>query len=69
MGREVTETEALTQLESVTESFKSWNVIRDEATAQAYLLSMLGSRDRREKKANPLKQPKPRRSNRQPPIA
>jgi hypothetical protein len=69
MGREVTETEALTQIESVTESFKSWNIIRDEATAQAYLLSMLGSRDRREKKANPPKQPKPRRSKRRPPIA
>src|ERR1700691_1318562 len=67
MGREVTE--ALTQIESVTESFKRWNIIRDEATAQAYLLSMLGSRDRREKKGNPPKQTKPRRSMRQPPIA
>ena len=62
MGREVTETETLTQIESVTEAFKSWNIIRDEATAQAYLLSMLGNKDRREKKANPPKQPKSRRS-------
>jgi hypothetical protein len=69
MGREVTETETLTQIESVTEAFRSWNIIRDEATAQAYLLSMLGNRDRREKKANPPKKPKPRRSKRHPPIA
>jgi hypothetical protein len=68
MGREVTETETLTQIESVTEAFKSWNIIRDEATAQAYLLSMLGNKDRREKKANPPKQPKPRRNRQQPPI-
>ena len=69
MGREVTETETLTQIESVTEAFKSWNIIRDEATAQAYLLSMLGSKDRRDKKANPPKQPKRPRNKQQPPIA
>lgn len=68
MGREVTETETLTQIESVKEAFKSWNIIGDEATAQAYLLSMLGNKDRREKKANPPKRPKPRRSKQQPPI-
>jgi hypothetical protein len=69
MGREATETETLTQIESVTEAFKSWNIVRDEATAQAYLLSMLGNKDRREKKANPPNQPKRRMSKQQPPIA
>jgi hypothetical protein len=68
MGREVTETETLTQIESVTEAFKTWNIIRDEGSAQAYLLSMLGNKDRREKKANPPKQLKPRRNRQQPPI-
>ena len=69
MGKEVTETEALTQIDSVTEAFKSWNIIRNDATAQVYLLSMLGNRDRRERKVNPPKQPKPRRSNPRLPIA
>jgi hypothetical protein len=68
MGREVTETETLTQIESVMEAFRSWNIIRDEATAQAYLLSMLGNKDRREKKASSPKQPKRRRNKQQPPI-
>jgi len=68
MGIEVTETETLTQIESVAGAFKSWDIIRDEATAQVYLLSMLGNKDRREKKANPPKQPK-RRGSKQPPIA
>jgi hypothetical protein len=67
MRGEVTETETLTQIESVTEAFKSWDIIRGEATAQAYLLSMLGNKDRREKKANPPKRPK-RRESKQPPI-
>jgi hypothetical protein len=52
----------------VTEAFRSWNIIREDATAQVYLLSMLGSRDRREKKANPPKQPKPRRRKQRQPI-
>jgi hypothetical protein len=68
MGREVTETETQTQIESVTEAFKSWNIIRDEAAAQAYLLSMLGNKDRREKKADPPKLPRRRRNKQQPPI-
>ena len=66
MGREITETDTLTQIESVTEAFKSWNIIRDEATAQAYLLSMLGNKDRQE---NRPKQPKRRGNKRQPPTA
>jgi hypothetical protein len=58
MGREVTETEALTQIESVRQAFESWDIIREDAHAQAYLLSMLGNKDRREKKPNPAGQPK-----------
>jgi hypothetical protein len=45
----------VTQLETITRAFKSWNLIRDEPTAQAYLLSMLGNKDRREKKLDPPK--------------
>src|SRR5271157_4237602 len=42
VGRDVTESELLAQIESVTEAFGTWNIIRDEPAAQAYLLSMLG---------------------------
>jgi hypothetical protein len=34
VGREVTETETLTQIESVREAFRSWNLIRDEPTGR-----------------------------------
>jgi hypothetical protein len=68
MGKEVTETETLAQIKSVSKAFKSWNIIRNEATAQDYLLSMLGNKDRRERKADPPKQPKRRGSKRQPGI-
>jgi hypothetical protein len=33
---------------SVTEAFKTWNLIRDEAVAQAYLVSLLGTKERRQ---------------------
>jgi hypothetical protein len=58
----------LTQLETVTDAFKSWNTIRDEASAQAYLLSMLGSKERREKRASPPKQKKSRKNKQPPPT-
>lgn len=38
LGKDVDETEMLTQLESVTRAFGSWKLIREEASAQAYLL-------------------------------
>lgn len=53
--KDVDETEMLTQLEAVKQAFKSWSVIRDEPPAQVYLLSMLGNKDRREKKPDPSK--------------
>jgi hypothetical protein len=45
-----------TQIASVNEAFKTWNIIRDEAAAQAYLVSLLGTRERR---PNEPKLPKP----------
>ncbi|HXB72366.1 MAG TPA: hypothetical protein VNY05_29275 [Candidatus Acidoferrales bacterium] len=68
MGNEVTEIEMLTQLETVTEAFKSWEIIRDDATAQAYLLSMLGSKQRREKRVNPPTETKARKNKQPPPT-
>ena len=32
---------------SVSEAFKAWSIIRDEAVAQAYLVSLLGTKERR----------------------
>lgn len=63
LGKEVDETEMLTQLETVSAAFKSWNTIRDDSNAQAYLLSMLDHKDRREKKIAPPKQRKRGRKN------
>jgi hypothetical protein len=37
-----TRTEVLTQVELVEGAFQSWRAIRDEPTAQAYLISLLG---------------------------
>ena len=47
MTRDWTLVEAEQQIASVKEAFESWRAIRDEAVAQAYLVSLLGSRDRR----------------------
>jgi hypothetical protein len=47
MTRDWTLVEAEQQIASVKEAFESWRTIRDEAVAQAYLVSLLGSRDRR----------------------
>jgi hypothetical protein len=55
LAKEVEDIKLLTQLETVTQAFKSWTIVRDEPTAQAYLLSMLGNKDRRERKPEPSK--------------
>ena len=47
MAKEWTPVEVDTQIASVNEAFKTWNIIRDEAVAQAYLVSLLGTKERR----------------------
>jgi uncharacterized protein (UPF0332 family) len=48
LAKEWTPVEVDTQIASVNEAFKTWNIIRDEAVAQAYLVSLLGTRERRQ---------------------
>ena len=47
LAKEWTPVEVATHIASVNEAFKTWNIIRDEATAQAYLVSLLGPKERR----------------------
>ena len=47
MAKEWTPVEVATHIALVAEAFETWNVIRDEAVAQAYLLSLLGPKERR----------------------
>jgi hypothetical protein len=47
MVKEWTPVEVATQIASVGEAFKTWIIIRDEAVAQAYLVSLLGAKERR----------------------
>jgi hypothetical protein len=47
LAKEWTPVEVATQIGSVSEAFKSWNIIRDEALAQAFLVSLLGTKERR----------------------
>ena len=61
MAKEWTPVEVHTQIDSVSEAFKAWNLIRDEASAQAYLVSLLGTRERR---PNEPRQPKARAAER-----
>ncbi len=46
-AKEWTPVEVYTQIASVNEAFTAWNIMRDEATAQAYLVSLLGTKERR----------------------
>ena len=55
MAKEWTTAEVDTQIDSVNEAFKSWNLIRDEAVAQAYLVSLLGAKERRPNEPKPPK--------------
>jgi hypothetical protein len=60
-AKECTPTEVEIQIREVTQAFKSWGIIRHEAIAQAYLVSLFGSNERRERKAHPPKNTKPGR--------
>jgi hypothetical protein len=48
MAKEWTHVDVDMQIDSVNEAFKAWSVIRNEAAAQAYLVSFLGSKERRQ---------------------
>jgi hypothetical protein len=51
-------TEVLLHIDGITDAFKSWSVIREEPSAQAYLVSMLPTRERRQnERPNPEKRP------------
>jgi hypothetical protein len=47
MDKEWKPVEVATNIASVTEAFETWDIIRDEPTAQAYLVSLLGTREGR----------------------
>ncbi len=55
MSKEWTPVEVEKQIASVGEAFRSWLSIRDEAVAQAYLVSLLGARERRQSEPKPAK--------------
>jgi hypothetical protein len=46
-AREWNPTEVLLHIDLIVDAFKSWNIIREEPAAQAYLVSML-SKDRKQ---------------------
>jgi ABC-type cobalamin/Fe3+-siderophores transport system ATPase subunit len=51
-------TEVLLHIDSITDAFKSWSIIREELLAQAYLVSMLPSKERRQsERRSPEKRP------------
>jgi hypothetical protein len=57
MAKEWTPVEVETQIASVSEAFKAWGLIRNEVSPQAYLVSLLGPKDRR---PNEPKLPRPK---------
>jgi len=69
MEKEWTPVEVDTQIALVNEAFKTWNIIRDEAAAQAYLVSLLGTRERRPSEPKPPKATKGRRKRYNPETA
>ena len=55
VAKEWTSVEVDTQIASVNEAFQAWKLIRDEGVAQAYLISLLGPKDRRpNESSNPV---------------
>jgi uncharacterized protein (UPF0332 family) len=56
LAKEWTRVEVDAQIDSVNIAFKTWNTIRDEAVAQAYLVSLFGAKERR---ASEPRLPKP----------
>jgi hypothetical protein len=65
LAKEWTPVEANTHIASVKEAFDSWNIVREEADAQAYLVSLLGPKERR---ANEPKTPNARPERKPPPT-
>jgi hypothetical protein len=51
-AREWNSTEVLLHIDLIVDTFKSWNIIREEPAAQAYLVSMLASRERKQSEKN-----------------
>jgi hypothetical protein len=47
MDKEWKPIEVATHIASVTEAFERWNIIREDPTAQAYLVSLLGTKEGR----------------------
>ena len=47
-AREWDLTEVLLHIDGITDAFKSWDIIREEPAAQAYLVSMLPSKERKQ---------------------
>jgi hypothetical protein len=47
-AREWNSTEVLLHIDLIADAFKSWNIIREEPAAQAYLVSMLPSKERKQ---------------------
>jgi hypothetical protein len=47
LAKDWTPVEVATQIGSVSEAFKSWSIIRGEVLAQAFLVSLLGTKERR----------------------
>ena len=57
-AREWELTDVLLHIDGIAEAFKSWNIIREEPAAQAYLVSMLPSKERRQdERSRPEKRP------------
>ena len=51
-------TEVLLHIDAIADAFKSWSIIREDPGAQAYLVSMLPSRERRQsERPSPEKRP------------
>ena len=57
-GRAWDSTEVLLHIDGIADAFKSWKVIREEPVAQAYLVSLLPSKERRQNdRPSPEKRP------------
>lgn len=58
-AREWNSTEVLLHIDLIADAFKSWNITREEPAAQAYLVSMLPSKERKQSE-RPLAERQPR---------
>jgi hypothetical protein len=56
-AREWDLTEVLMHIDAIAEAFKSWHTIREEPAAQAYLVSMLPSKERKQSEKRPERRP------------